>query len=110
MPRRQQPRQEGVFCFLNLGDCFVGAELRSFLGNWRDEDINQGQDDRKPDEVNEPGDRRGSSTGGGAGVGLMQRLTTRSSRKGVVRVPRTDPVVGRAKNAASIRAYIVRLR
>jgi len=34
----------------------VGAELRSFLGNRRDEDINEGQDGRKPDEVSEPGD------------------------------------------------------
>jgi hypothetical protein len=38
---------------------------------------------------------------------LMQRLITRSSRKGVVRVPRTDPVVGRVKNAACIRIYII---
>jgi hypothetical protein len=56
MPRRQQPRQESVFRFLDLGDRFVGAELRFFLGNRRDEDINQGQDGRKPDEVSEPGD------------------------------------------------------
>ena len=56
MPRRQQPRQESVFCSLDLGDRFVGAELRSFLGNRRDEDINQGQDCRKPDEVSEPGE------------------------------------------------------
>jgi hypothetical protein len=55
MPRRQQPRKVNVLLFLDLGDRFVGTEVRFFLGNRKDEDIDQGQDDRKPDEVSEPG-------------------------------------------------------